>query len=349
MNVLVTGHHGYLGSVLTPFLSDAGLVVTGIDTFFYDGCDLTADRMDVPSVRIDVRDITSDVLTGYDAIVHLAALSNDPLGDLNPHWTYDVNFQGTLTLARAAKEAGVRRFVFASSCSMYGASDISEYVTEEAPLVPLTPYAESKVRAEEALAGLADEDFSPVFMRNATVYGVSPRLRADVVLNNLVGWAFTTRKVKVLSDGTPYRPIVHVEDVARATLTILGAPLEVIHNQAFNIGANSENYRVSELAEIARDTVPGSTIEYAEGGGPDPRSYRVDFGKLSGFFPDYRPRWTAREGARELFDAYREVNLGLESFQGDRFVRLAHLKLLLEQERVGDDLRWRQSGEGPKP
>jgi nucleoside-diphosphate-sugar epimerase len=349
VNVLVTGHHGYIGSVLTPFLSDAGLVVTGIDTFFYDGCDLTADRMDVPSVRIDVRDITSDVLTGYDAIVHLAALSNDPLGDLNPHWTYDVNFQGTLTLARAAKVAGVRRFVFASSCSMYGASDISEYVTEEAPLVPLTPYAESKVRAEEALAGLADEDFSPVFMRNATVYGVSPRLRADVVLNNLVGWAFTTRKVKVLSDGTPYRPIVHVEDVARATLTILGAPLEVIHNQAFNIGANSENYRVSELAEIARDTVPGSTIEYAEGGGPDPRSYRVDFGKLSGFFPDYRPRWTAREGARELFDAYREVNLGLESFQGDRFVRLAHLKLLLEQERVGDDLRWRQSGEGPKP
>jgi nucleoside-diphosphate-sugar epimerase len=348
MNVLITGHHGYIGSVMAPFLSQAGLVVAGIDTFFYDGCDLTADPMDVPSARIDVRDITPDVLAGYDAIVHLAALSNDPLGDLNPHWTYDVNLEGTLKLARSAKEAGVRRFVFASSCSMYGASDISEYVTEEAPLVPLTPYAESKVRAEEALAGLADEDFSPVFMRNATVYGVSPRLRADVVLNNLVGWAFTTQKVKVLSDGTPCRPIVHVDDVARATLTILGAPAEVIHNQAFNIGANSENYRVSELAEIARDTVPGSTIEYAAGGGPDPRSYRVDFGKFSRAFPDYQPRWRARDGARELFDAYRKVNLGLESFQGDRFVRLAHLKLLIKEQRLDDDLRWRESGAGAK-
>ena len=344
MNVLVTGHHGYIGSVMAPFLSNAGLVVAGIDTFFYDGCDLTADPMDVPSTRIDVRDITPEVLTGYDAIVHLAALSNDPLGDLNPRWTYDVNFEGTVTLARAAKEAGVRRFVFASSCSMYGASDVSEYVTEEAPLLPLTPYAESKVRAEEALGGLADEDFSPVFMRNATVYGVSPRLRADVVLNNLVGWAFTTRKVKVLSDGTPCRPIVHVEDVARATLTILGAPVEVVHNQAFNIGANSENYRVSELAEIARDAVPGSTIEYAAGAGPDPRSYRVDFGKFSRVFPDHRPRWRAREGARELSDAYRKFKLGLESFQGDRFVRLAHLKRLIDEQRLGDDLRWCENG-----
>jgi nucleoside-diphosphate-sugar epimerase len=344
MNVLVTGHHGYIGSVVAPFLSDAGLVVAGIDTFFYDGCDLTADPMDVPSTRIDVRDITPDVLIGHDAIVHLAALSNDPLGDLNPQWTYDVNFEGTVTLARAAKEAGVRRFVFASSCSMYGAADVSEYVTEEAPLLPLTPYAESKVRAEEALGGLADEDFSPVFMRNATVYGVSPRLRADVVLNNLVGWAFTTRTVKVLSDGTPCRPIVHVEDVARAALTILGAPLEVVHNQAFNIGANSENYRVSELAEIARDAVPGSTIEYAAGGGPDPRSYRVDFGKFTRAFPDYRPRWRAREGARELVDAYRRFKLGIESFQSDRFVRLAHLRRLIEERRLDDDLRWCESG-----
>jgi nucleoside-diphosphate-sugar epimerase len=340
MNVLVTGHHGYIGSVMAPYLSDAGLVVSGIDTFFYDGCDLTADPMDIPSSRMDVRDITPDGLARYDAIVHLAALSNDPLGDLNAHWTYDVNFEGTLTLARAAKEAGVRRFVFASSCSMYGASDVSESVTEDAPLLPLTPYAESKVRAEEALSGLADEGFSPVFMRNATVYGVSPRLRADVVLNNLVGWAFTTRKVKVLSDGTPCRPIVHVEDVARATLRVLEAPIEVVHNQAFNIGANSENYRVSELAEIARDAVPGSTIEYAAGAGPDPRSYRVDFGKFSRVFPDYRPRWRAREGARELFDAYCKFELRLESFQGDRFVRLAHLKRLIEEQRLDDDLRW---------
>lgn len=348
MKVLVTGHHGYIGSVMAPFLRDAGLTIAGIDTFFYEGCDLMADRIDFPSARRDVRDLAADALTGFDAIVHLAALSNDPLGDLNARWTYDVNLNGTVSLARAAKDAGVPRFLFASSCSMYGAADLRELVPEEAPLVPLTPYAESKVRAEEALAGLADDDFSPVFMRNATVYGVSPRLRADVVLNNLVGWAFTTRTVKVLSDGTPYRPIVHVEDVARAALALLNAPVDVIHNQAFNVGADSENYRISELAEITRDTVPGSIIEYAEGGGPDPRTYRVDFGKFSRAFPDYRPRWTAREGARELVDAYREANLSLDTFQGDRFVRLAHLKLLIEKRELSDDLRWRQAARAPR-
>jgi nucleoside-diphosphate-sugar epimerase len=348
MKVLVTGHHGYIGSVMAPFLRDAGLTITGIDTFFYEGCDLIADRIDFPSARGDVRDLAADALTGFDAVVHLAALSNDPLGDLNARWTYDVNLNGTVSLARAAKEAGVPRFLFASSCSMYGAADLRELVPEEAPLVPLTPYAESKVRAEEELAGLANEDFSPVFMRNATVYGVSPRLRADVVLNNLVGWAFTTRTVKVLSDGTPYRPIVHVEDVARAALALLNAPVDVIHNQAFNVGADSENYRVSELAEITRDTVPGSTIEYAEGGGPDPRTYRVDFGKFFRAFPDYRPRWRAREGARELVDAYREANLSLDTFQGDRFVRLAHLKLLIAKRDLSDDLRWRQAAMAPR-
>jgi nucleoside-diphosphate-sugar epimerase len=348
MKVLVTGHHGYIGSVMAPFLHDAGLTVVGIDTFFYEGCDLVADRIALPSARGDVRDLTVDALTGFDAVVHLAALSNDPLGDLNPRWTYDVNLNGTVSLARAAKEAGVPRFLFASSCSMYGTADVSELVTEEAPLVPLTPYAESKVRAEEELGRLADDDFSPVYMRNATVYGVSPRLRADVVLNNLVGWAFTTRTVKVLSDGTPYRPIVHVEDVARAALALLEAPVDMIHDQAFNVGADSENYRVSELAEITRDTVPGSTIEYAEGGGPDPRSYRVDFGKFSRAFPDHRPRWSAREGARELFSAYRQANLSLDTFQGDRFVRLAHLKLLIEKQELGDDLRWRQAAEAAR-
>jgi nucleoside-diphosphate-sugar epimerase len=343
MKVLVTGHHGYIGSVMAPALHDAGLTVAGIDTFFYEGCDLVADRIDLPFARGDVRDVAADALIGFDAVVHLAALSNDPLGDLNPRWTHDVNLNGTVSLARAAKEAGVSRFLFASSCSMYGAADLSELITEEAPLTPLTPYAESKVRAEEALARLADDDFSPVFMRNATVYGVSPRLRADVVLNNLVGWASTTRTVRILSDGTPYRPIVHVEDVARAALALLKAPADVIRNQAFNVGADSENYRVSELAEITRDTVPGSTIDYAEAGGSDPRSYRVDFGKFSRAFPDYRPRWSARDGARELFDAYRKANLTLDTFQGDRFVRIARLKLLIEKRALGDDLRWRQA------
>jgi nucleoside-diphosphate-sugar epimerase len=341
MKILVTGHHGYIGSVMAPFLVEAGHDVTGADTFFYEGCDLVAERTEVPSVRIDVRDIGARFLQGFEAVVHLAALSNDPLGDLDPRLTIDVNLSGTVALARAAREAGVRRFLFASSCSMYGAADPEVHVDEEAPLAPLTSYAESKVRAEEQLAELADNSLSPTFMRNATVYGVSPRLRADVVLNNLVGWAFTTAQVKVLSDGTPCRPIVHVEDVARAALALLEAPIAVIHNQAFNIGADEENYRVSELAEIASDAVPGSRIEYAEGGGPDPRSYRVDFGKLQRSLPDYRPRWNARRGAQELVDAYRSVGLTLDAFQADRYVRLARLKRLIDDDALDQDLRWR--------
>jgi nucleoside-diphosphate-sugar epimerase len=344
MKILVTGHHGYIGSVMAPFLGGAGHQVTGLDTFFYEGCDLVTDWTGIRSTQVDIRDVTLALVEGYDAIVHLAALSNDPLGELNPHWTFDINLEGTLRLARAAREAGVRRFLFASSCSMYGASNSDAYVDEEAPLAPLTAYAESKVRAEEALAELADEDFSPVFMRNATVHGVSPRLRADVVLNNLVGWAFTTGEVKVLSDGTPCRPIVHVEDVARAALAILEAPIEVVHNEAFNVGANEENYRVSELAEIARDTVPGSRIEYAEGGTADPRSYRVDFRKLERALPGYRAHWNARRGAQQLLDAYRSVNLTRDAFQGDRYVRLAHLKLLIENGALDDELRWRVNG-----
>jgi nucleoside-diphosphate-sugar epimerase len=347
MKILVTGHHGYIGSVMAPFLTEAGHDVTGADTFFYEGCDLVPDRTKIPSARVDIRDIGPRFLEGYEAVVHLAALSNDPLGALDPRLTFDVNLAGTLQLARAARHAGVRRFLFASSCSMYGASDPDAYVDEEAPLAPLTSYAKSKVQAEEQLAELADEAFSPVFMRNATVYGVSPRLRADVVLNNLVGWAFTTGEVKVLSDGTPCRPIVHVEDVARVALALLEAPIAVVHNQAFDVGANGENYRVSELAEIVRDTVPGSRIEYAEGGGPDPRSYRVDFRKLVRTLPNYRPRWNARRGAQELVDAYRSVSLTLEAFQADRYVRLARLKLLIEQGALDEKLRWRNGRPSP--
>lgn len=341
MKILVTGHHGYIGSVMAPFLLEAGHDVTGADAFLYEGCDLGPERMEIPSIRIDVRDIGTGLLHGFDAVVHLAALSNDPLGDLDPRLTFDVNLSGTLTLARAARDAGVPRFLFASSCSMYGAADPDAYVDEGAPRTPLTSYARSKVQAEDQLSELADDSFSPTFMRNATVYGVSPRLRADVVLNNLVGWAFTTGQVKVLSDGTPCRPIVHVEDVARAALALLEAPLAVVHNEAFNIGVDEENYRISELAEIACDAVPGSRIEYAEGGGPDPRSYRVDFGKLRRSVPQYRPSWNARSGAQELVDAYRSVGLTLDTFQADRYTRLARLKLLMDHGALDANLRWR--------
>ena len=338
MKVLVTGHHGYIGSVVAPMLIEAGHDVTGLDTFFYEGCDLLEDAADVPTLRMDLRDVTTGVLEGYDGIVHLAALSNDPLGELDEELTREINLRGTVELARKAKEAGVHRFVFASSCSMYGASGTDELMTEEAPLRPLTAYAESKVRAEEALSELADGDFAPVFMRNATAYGASPRIRLDVVLNNLAAWAFTTGKVMIMSDGTPWRPLVHVRDIGAAAAATLVAPIAVVRNEAFNVGANAENYRVRDLAEIVRETFAGCEIEYAEGAGPDPRSYRVDFRKLTETLPDASPTWTARDGARELLDAFQSARLTSAGF--DLYTRLSRLKSLLAEGSLDDDLRW---------
>jgi nucleoside-diphosphate-sugar epimerase len=341
VKILLTGHHGYIGSVTGPLLRAAGHDVTGLDTFFYEGCDLRDEPDGVPALRLDLRDADPGALAGHDAVVHLAALSNDPLGDLSPELTKAINFEATVRLARAAKEAGVGRFVFSSSCSMYGASDQERPVDESAPLKPLTAYAESKVLSEEALADLADDDFSPVFMRNATAYGASPRLRVDLVLNNLVGWAFTTGKVKIMSDGTPWRPLIHIEDISRATLAVLEAPRGAVHGEAFNVGRNEENYQVRELAEIVHETVGDCEIEYAGSGDPDPRSYRVDFTRFAETFPDADLRWTARDGAREVLDAYREVGLTLEDFEGDRYVRLKHLRLLLDRGELDPDLRWR--------
>jgi nucleoside-diphosphate-sugar epimerase len=343
MRVLVTGHHGYIGSVVAPILREAGHDVTGLDTFFYEGCDLLDDARDLLTLRMDIRDVTTDVLEGYDGIVHLAALSNDPLGELDEELTREINFRGTIGLARKAKAAGVRRFVFASSCSMYGASGTDELVTEEAPLRPLTAYAESKVRAEEALSELADGDFAPVYLRNATAYGASPRVRLDVVLNNLAAWAFTTGKVMIMSDGTPWRPLVHVRDIGAAAAATLVAPVALVGNEAFNVGANEENYRVRELAEIVSETFAGCEIEYAEGAGPDPRSYRVDFRKLTETLPDARAKWTARDGARELLDAFRSARLTSAGF--DLYTRLSRLKALLAQGSLDDALRWSRSRE----
>jgi nucleoside-diphosphate-sugar epimerase len=341
MRVLVTGHHGYIGSVVAPLLAAAGHEVTGVDTFFYEGCDFVDDLAPVTAMRADVRDLTVEDLAGYDAIVHLAALSNDPLGELNTELTLDINFRASVELARKGREAGVERFVFASSCSMYGAAAGGEHVTEEAPLRPLTAYAVSKVRAEEALVELADADFTPVFMRNATVYGVSPRLRFDVVLNNLAGWAYTTKRIRILSDGTPWRPIIHVRDVAGATLAMLAAPAELVRGVAFNVGANDENYQVRDLAEIVRTTFEDCAVEYAEDAGPDPRSYRVDFGKLARTFPDFETRWNAADGARELRAAFEDIELTQDAFQGDKYTRLARLRMLAADGRLDGDLRWR--------
>ena len=324
MRILVTGHHGYIGSVAAPMLQEAGHDVTGLDTFFYEGCDLVDDGFTFPTLRMDIRDVTTDVLEGYEGIVHLAALSNDPLGELDEELTLEINFRATVELARKAKEAGVRRFVFASSCSMYGAAATDELVTEEAPLRPLTAYAESKVRAEEALSELADSDFAPIFMRNATAYGASPRVRLDVVLNNLAAWAFTTGKVMIMSDGTPWRPLVHVRDITAAAGAALVAPIALVRNEAFNVGANDENYRVRDLAEIVRETFVGCEIEYAEGR-PRSASYRADFRKLADTLPAGRPTWTARSGARELLEAFQSAQLTSNRF--DRYTRLARAQV----------------------
>jgi nucleoside-diphosphate-sugar epimerase len=340
MRVLMTGHNGYLGSVMAPELRSAGHEVTGLDSFFFEGCTLGDDQDAIPALRKDVRDIQAADLQGFDAVVHLAALCNDPLGDLHAEWTYEINHQASLQLGRLAREAGVTRFLFASSCSMYGAAGSDDVLTEEAPLKPLTAYAISKVRAEETLSQLADSSFSPVFMRNATAHGLAPRLRADVVLNNLVCWAHTTGRIRIMSDGTSWRPVVHVQDIARVFAVALVAPRDAIHNQAFNVGATGENYQVRELAEIVRATVPGCTVEYAADAGPDPRSYRVDFSKLTRTFPDLRPQWNAAFGAKDLYAALQEAQVTFADFQGRKYVRLAQIKHLLDLGRLDSTLRW---------
>jgi nucleoside-diphosphate-sugar epimerase len=340
MRVLVTGHHGYIGSVLAPMARRAGHDVVGLDSFLYRGCDFGNDDVLEPSIAMDLRDVRPDHLEGFEAIVHLGALSNDPLGDLNTDWTYSINGGGTVSLARAAAEAGVGRFVFASSCSMYGASGGTELLDERAPLRPLTPYAESKVSAEEALRKLVRKGFAPVSMRNATVYGVSPRLRLDIVLNNLVAWAHTTGAIRLQSDGTPWRPLVHVEDVARAAVTLLAAPEELVAGEAFNVGSPEQNYRIGELAEIVRRRLPHCDVTYAEGASPDPRSYRVDFGKFARAFPEFCFDWTAERGADELATAYEAYGLEADDLDGNRYIRLNRLKRLLDAGRLDDGLRW---------
>lgn len=337
--VLVTGHRGYIGSVMVRHLLDAGYDVVGMDTGYFDQCTFTPDLADVPTIEKDIRDLVPEDLESLFAVIHLAALSNDPIGNLDEGWTEEINYRASARLAELAREADVRRFLFSSSCIMYGMSSAEE-VDEDSPLEPQTEYARSKVKAERAISELAADGFSPVFLRNGTVYGISPRMRFDTVFNNLMGSAFGTGKITVYSDGKPWRPVVHVEDVARAFIAVLEAPTSAIHDQAFNTGANHLNHQVIELAEIAAAAVPGCQLEVQARGDADQRTYKANFDKFARTFPDFEFRWDAKSGAQDLYEGFRRVGLTDQMFTDERFTRLSWLNRLLKGNHLDASLRW---------
>jgi nucleoside-diphosphate-sugar epimerase len=339
MRVLVTGHLGYIGAETVPLLLQAGHDVVGLDTGFYEGCDFARAPEDVPWLRVDLRDVEPRHLEGFDAVVHLAALSNDPLGDLNPDLTYDINLHASVRLAEAAKRAGVGRFLFASSCSLYGAGG-DGLLDESAEFRPVTAYGESKVRVEHEVSKLADEHFSPVYLRNATAYGVSRRLRADIVVNNLVGHAVTTGKVLLQSDGSPWRPLVHIRDIIGAIQASLAAPRAAVHNESFNVGRTGENYQIRDVANLVAEVVPNCEVAFAPGASADARDYRIDFAKIEANLPGYEPQWTLRDGIVELFEAYVEAGLTPEEWSSSRYYRLRTIQDLQALGKLDRALRW---------
>ena len=344
MRILLTGHDGYIGAVMTQHLLERDHDVVGLDSGLFTGCDFGPYASGIPALAKDIRDVDRADLEGFDAVIHLAAISNDPLGNLNPDCTFDINHRASVHLARLARDAGVARYVYSSSCSVYGAASPDDILDESAAFSPVTPYAQSKVMVEDDVRALATDEFSPVYMRNATVYGVSPRLRGDLVVNNLVGWAMTTGRVHLKSDGTPWRPLVHVEDLCLAFSNVLDAPREAIHNEAFNVGRDEENYRVADVAKIVEAAVEGSVLSFEDGAGPDPRCYRVNFGKIQKSMPSYQPSWTVPRGVEQLVGAYRAIGLKQEDLEGDRYLRIKHIGRLLEEGALDSDLRWTRRG-----
>ena len=344
MRVLVTGHDGYIGTVLVPFFRDAGHEVVGLDSYLFHDCRLGPASVDPPSLRMDVRDVTVEHLVGFDAVVHLAAISNDPLGDLNPDATFDINHRSTVHLAEAAKAAGVERFAYSSSCSLYGAQG-DAYLDESAVFNPVTPYGVSKAASEKDLSALADDSFSPTYLLHATAYGASPRLRGDLVVNNLNGFAVTTGEVFLKSDGSSWRPLVHIEDIARAFLAVVEADRSTVHDEAFNVGATDENYRIRDVARLVEEAVEGSRIVFSDTAFNDLRNYRVDCGKLAATLPDARPQWTVHRGIDQLVEAFGRYGLTVDELEGSRYMRIRRVLELVDEGRIDDDLRW--VGDGP--
>lgn len=342
MKVLVTGHEGYIGCVLVPLFQRAGHEVVGLDNGLFRGCDFDPPILDCKTITLDIRDVEPEHLQGFDAVVHLAGISNDPLGDLNPRGTYDINHEASVKLARAAKAAGVPRFIHSSSCSLYGAAGDAP-IDETADFNPVTPYGESKVFVERDVTPMANEGFSPTFLRNSTAYGVSPRLRGDLVVNNLTGYALTTGEVLLKSDGTPWRPLVHIQDISRAFLAVMEADRSLVHGKAYNIGATTENYQMIDVARIVADVVPDSTIRIEEGAGPDKRCYRVDCGLITREL-GFECEWTVRKGVEELYEAYKSHGLTLDEFTSSRYVRIRHVRGLIESGQIGTDLRFKKRG-----
>jgi nucleoside-diphosphate-sugar epimerase len=342
MKVLVTGSLGYIGTVLVPMLVEKKHEVIGLDTDYYERCTFTGEVPSKKVIKKDVRDVQIEDLAGFNAIIHLAGLSNDPLGDYRPELTEIINGKASVRLAELAKEAGVERFLFASSCSNYGAAG-DDFLDEKAPFKPVTPYGKSKAKVEEALRKMADDYFSPVYLRASTAYGVSPRLRFDLVTNNLTAWAFTTGKVFLKSDGSPWRPIVHIRDIALAYIAALQAPRDLIHNEAFNVGTTTENYQVREIAQLVKEIVPNCRVDFAAGASPDKRNYRVNCDKIARTLHEFKPQWTARRGIEELYNEYKKTGLTLDEFEGPKFMRIAHIKGLIEEGRLDESLRWTES------